>query len=213
LGGFATIAETLEAAPSVRILIGAEPEPEVVPDTLEIDKDDPRRAIDRVEKAILAGRDELVFSSASEKAIARLKASLARPSTEVKIYRKRFLHGKAYIFGEEEAVIAGSANFTAAGLNHNLELDLGQYEPDRVRRIHEWFCALWADADDFDLTSIFDARLEEYDPHTIYLRMLYAQYSPELVIDQDAQGIFGAMRRGSGFLDTESRPLCDALVS
>jgi HKD family nuclease len=194
LGGFSSIADVLEAAPSVQIMIGAEPEAEVVPDTLEIDRDDPLRAINRIEKAIVAGRDELGFSSASEKAIARLKDFLARPTTKVKIYRKRFLHGKAYIFGEEEAVIAGSANFTAAGLNHNLELDLGQYEPDRVRRVHEWFEALWKDAVDFDLAGIFDARLETYEPHTIYLRMLYAQYSPELVVDEAAQEIFGAMQ-------------------
>ena len=35
LGGFTSIADILEAAPSVRILIGAEPEAETVPDTLQ----------------------------------------------------------------------------------------------------------------------------------------------------------------------------------
>ena len=98
-------------------------------------------------QAIVAGRDDIVFEPEVDKKLARLKAFLERDTTEVRIYRKRFLHGKAYIYGNEEAVIAGSANFTAAGLNWNLELDLGQYEPDRVIRVHEWFEDLWNDAE------------------------------------------------------------------
>lgn len=194
LGGFTSIADILEAAPSVRILIGAEPEAETVPDTLQIDRDNPGRAIERVESAIVAGRDELHFSAQETATIRRLKTFLERPTTHVRIYRKRFLHGKAFVFGSEDAVIAGSANFTAAGLNHNLELNLGQYGPDDVRRVNEWYEALWNDAEAYDLASIFDARLEEYDPHTIYLRMLYAQYSPELQFDADALPTFGSLQ-------------------
>ena len=194
LGGFSTIADILEAAPSVRIMIGAEPEPEVVPDMLEVDRENPGRAVDRLQQAIVAGRDDIPFSADADAKIARLKAFLERSTTEVRIYRKRFLHGKAFIFGDEEAVIAGSANFTAAGLNYNLELDLGQYDPDKVKRVHEWYEDLWSDAVPYDLAGIFDARLEQYDPHTIYLRMLYAQYSPELVLDADAQATFGTLQ-------------------
>jgi ERCC4-related helicase len=194
LGGFLSIADVLEAAPSVRILIGAEPEPEVVPDTLEVERDDPERAVTRLEKAIVAGRDDLAFSRTADANVERLKLFLARPTTEVRMYRKRFLHGKAFVFGNEEAVIAGSANFTAAGLNHNLELDLGQYDPHIVVRVHDWYEDLWNGAVPFSLAEIFEARLEEYEPHTIYLRMLYAQYSPEIVLDEDAQAIFGSMQ-------------------
>ncbi|MBV8581444.1 MAG: hypothetical protein JOZ86_12535 [Candidatus Eremiobacteraeota bacterium] len=73
-------------------------------------------------------------------------------------------------------------------------MDLGQYDPDKVERIHEWYQELWENAEPYDLAGIFDARLEEYDPHTIYLRMLYAQYSPELVADEDARAIFGTLQ-------------------
>lgn len=194
IGGFLSIADVLEAAPAVRILIGAEPEPEVVPDTLEVDHENPSRAVNRLQNAIVAGRDEIAFDAKVDAKIQRLKDFLERDTTEVRIYWKRFLHGKAFVFGNEEAVIAGSANFTAAGLNHNLELDLGQYDPDKVIRVHEWYEDLWKDADPYDLAGIFDARLEEYDPHTIYLRMLYAQYSPELVVDEQAKAIFGTMQ-------------------
>jgi superfamily II DNA/RNA helicase len=194
LGGFAAIADTLEAAPAVRILIGAEPEIEAIPDVLEVEREDPKRAVARVEKAINDGRNDVSFDAATDQKITRLKDFLKRPTTEVRIYRKRFLHGKAFLFGDQEAVIAGSANFTAAGLNFNLELDLGQYEPDRVSRVHEWYEALWADAEAFDLGSIFEARLEQYDPHTIYLRMLYAQYQAELVADPETLATFGTLQ-------------------
>lgn len=194
LGGFGSIADVLEAAPAVRILIGAEPEADTMPDILEIDRDNPESALRRVEAAIAAGRDDVPFTPVETKAVQRLNAFLDRATTQVRIYRKKFLHGKAFVFGDDEAVIAGSANFTAAGLNHNLELDLGQYNPDDVRRISEWFNDLWANAETYNLSDIFAARLEEYDPHTIYLRMLYAQYSPEIQIDTEAGAIFGAMQ-------------------
>jgi len=184
LGGFLSIADVLERVPAVRILIGAEPEAETVPDKLEVDRDNPKRAVARVEEAIEAARDEEPFGEATTSEIERLKAFLQKTTTEVRIFRKRFLHGKAYIFGTEEGVIAGSANFTRAGLNYNLELDLGQYDPDRVKKVSDWFEALWNDSERYDLAYVFNKRLEEYDPHTIYLRMLYAQYSPELEEDE-----------------------------
>ena len=194
LGGFSSIADVLEAAPAVRILIGAEPVPDTVPDTIEVDRDNPEKAIRRVESAIAAGRDEVAFAPEETAEVRRLKNFLERPTTQVRIYRNRFLHGKAFVFGNEEAVIAGSANFTAAGLNHNLELDLGQYNPDDVHRVSEWYDALWNDAEPYDLVDIFNSRLQEYEPHTIYLRMLYAQYSAEIRIDAESQAIFGSIQ-------------------
>lgn len=194
LGGFASVADVLEAAPAVRILIGAEPEQQTIPDMIEVERDTPEKAVSRVESAIVAGRDEIDFTPQDTAAVQRLKAFLQRPTTEVRIYREQFLHGKAFIFGSQDAVIAGSANFTAAGLNHNRELDLGQYNPDDVARVSEWFEALWSGAEPYDLAHIFNARLQEYEPHTIYLRMLYAQYSPELRADIESQALFGSLQ-------------------
>ena len=194
LGGFSTIADVLSGVPSVRILIGAEPEQETVPDMIELERDDPKAAIERVEATIVAQRDEVPFTRQSTSEVEKLTDFLRLDTTEVRIYRKRFLHGKAFVLGNEEAVIAGSANFTAAGLNHNLELDLGQFNPDEVRRVSEWYEMLWAEAEPYDLASVFNKRLEEFDPHTVYLRMLYAQYSPEVRTEVETQSIFGAMQ-------------------
>ena len=48
---------------------------------------------------------------------------------EVRRYENRFLHGKAFVFSGKQGVLAGSSNFTLAGLTSNLELNLGQYQP------------------------------------------------------------------------------------
>jgi len=194
LGGFDSIADVLEQVPSVRILIGAEPEYETIPDRLAVDRENPTRAATRIESAIVAGRDVIPFTPTDTAQIERLKAFLARPTTQVRIYRQQFLHGKAFIFGEADSVIAGSANFTRAGLNYNRELDLGQFDSDKVNVVKGWFDALWDEAKPYDLAGIFDARLQTYDPFTIYLRMLYAQYYEELREDEDGQRFFAALK-------------------
>ena len=194
IGGFDSIADVLEKVPSVRILIGAEPEYETIPDRLTADRENPTRAATRIESAIVVGRDVIPFTPTDTAQIERLRAFLARPTTQVRIYRQRFLHGKAFIFGDADSVIAGSANFTRAGLNHNRELDLGQFDSDKVKIVKAWFDALWDEAEPFDLASIFDARLQTYDPFLIYLRMLYAQYNDELREDEGGQRIFGPIK-------------------
>lgn len=184
LGGFAVIADALEAAPGVRILLGSEPEPprprrSVLPGTPPAAQP-LRERLGELRASLESDRDLVPFAPESASAVERLVAFLERPTTEVRLYRRAFLHGKAFIFGDEAGVLAGSANFTAAGLLHNLELDLGAYAPAQVRAARGWFDDLWAQAEPFDLAAIYRARETDYDPHTIYLRMLYELYGAEL---------------------------------
>jgi hypothetical protein len=106
---------------------------------------------------------------------------LASGRIEVRRYEKQFLHGKAYLFSGGDGVIAGSSNFTAAGLVSNLELNLGQYQPSVSSQVQQWFEELWADATPYDLGAIYAARFAEYDPYLIYLRVLWERYGSELV--------------------------------
>lgn len=84
------------------------------------------------------------------------------------------------LFGTEEGVIAGSSNFTAAGLTANLELNLGRYDPTPVAKVRDWFDRLWDEAVPYDLAKIYEARYEEYSPYLIYLRVLWERYHNEL---------------------------------
>ena len=101
----------------------------------------------------------LEFDPTSDKAVTRLLDFLKSGLIEVKRYEKAFLHGKAYLFGTDlsgapEGVLAGSSNFTAAGLTRNLELNLGRYDPTPAGKVKDWFDRLWNEAVPYDLATL-----------------------------------------------------------
>jgi hypothetical protein len=101
-----------------------------------------------------------------------------------------FLHGKAFIVTtHDEGVIAGSSNFTQAGLSTNLELNLGHYQPHVVGQLRGWFDELWERATDFDLAAIYEARFDEHTPWLLYLRMLWERYGAELAAEAEDSGV------------------------
>ena len=192
LGGFAAIEEVLAAAPSVRILLGAEPRVPT-PERLRLPGEpmpQPAEVLAEGEEGMRADRDLLAFSAETDRLLRRLLAFLARPEVEVRRYTRQFLHGKAFIYGDEAGVLAGSANFTRKGLTENLELDLGRYEPDAVKPVRRWFDELWEEAEPFDLAAAYSGREHAYDPYTIYLRLLLELYEEELV-GEDRQALPG----------------------
>ncbi len=184
LAGFSAIADVLMQAPGVRILLGTEPDPPRrarVPLPGEPVGLERLRELDAAtESSLRVDRNLLPFDPVTRDQISYLCTFLSRPGVEVRRYRRGFLHGKAFVFGDEAGVLAGSANFTGHGLTQNLELDLGQYGPDQVREVRRWFDDLWVEAEPYDLASLYRARDEEYDPYIIYLRMLMELYGPEV---------------------------------
>jgi hypothetical protein len=185
--GFGMLADLLERLPKVRLLLGAEPIPPParpqrrVGETLaRFDSRIIREAMHATDAGLLRDRNLLEFSPATEVAVRRLLALLESGQIEVRRYEKAFLHGKAYIFADDEGVVAGSSNFTAAGLTSNLELNLGRYDPTPVRKVKQWFDELWDEAEAYDLAAIYEQRYEEYPPYLIYLRVLLELYGQEL---------------------------------
>src|SRR6202043_3848407 len=92
-----------------------------------------------------------------------------------------------------EGVIAGSANFTRGGLQHNRELDIVQYQPNVVALAEAWFDELWEHAEDYRerLVEILTAReAQTWTPHDIYLRALLELYEHDvdLLVDDDGDG-------------------------
>ncbi len=191
--GFGLLADRLESLPRVRLLLGAEPTPPPVRPRRRLgeslQKYDARVVREGVEKntlGLLHDRDRLEFSPETDAAVRRLLEVLQSGRIEVRRYERGFLHGKAFIFADDEGVIAGSSNFTAAGLTTNLELNLGRYDPTPVGRVRQWFDDLWEEAVPFDLASIYEARYREYDPYLIYLRVLWELYGKELEEERGA---------------------------
>ncbi len=192
--GFLLVADRLERLNRVRLLLGAEPIPPPAK-PLRMPSDPPperfetklvTEALERHSKGLERDRNLLEFDPETDRAVRRLLGFLASGKIEVRRYEKAFLHGKAYLFDSEEGVIAGSSNFTAAGLVSNLELNLGRYDPSPVQKVKEWFDSLWAEAVPYDLAAIYQARYEPYDPYLVYLRVLWERYKDEL--EQEALG-------------------------
>lgn len=195
-GGFGLLADQLEKVPRVRLLLGAEPDPGLprlrVLDAVGTLGSDSVRVGDAL--TVHSGdlerdRNVLGFEIDADAGARRLVAWLEKEGVEVRRFEEGFLHGKAFLVAtDDEGVIAGSSNFTYAGLAKNLELNLGQYQPAVVRRVREWFDELWEKAVPFDLAAIYQARYEPHNPYLIYLRMLLERYGPELEAEAEAEG-------------------------
>lgn len=115
----------------------------------------------------------------------RVDEWLDQDYVEVRRYVTRFLHGKAYLFGDAEdgrAALVTSANLTTAGLRRSLELGLVHYDPAPARRAVMWFDKLWSEADDYkaELRQLLFPDPGLVDPQTIYLRALLDLYGEEL---------------------------------
>ena len=198
VGGYSLIADSLAHLTGARILLGAEPTPpENRPRTLGDESARPeraaaarlRRALEGHERDLTTDRDLLGFSVETDTAVKRLVGWLRSGKVQVRRLEGRFLHGKAFLVSDRShGVVAGSSNFTRAGLATNLELNLGNYSPHVVRQVQEWFEELWAEAVDYDLAALFEGRFEPHPPQLIYLRMLWQLYGDDLAAEAAAEG-------------------------
>lgn len=182
--GFELIADELEKAPKVRILLGAEPE-EPLRRRLETRE---KITFSEVAEAHLQGlrreRDLLGFTVEADASARRLVEWLRSaesgtiPRVEVRRFTKGFLHGKAFIVEHpiSPAVLAGSSNLTLAGLTWNRELNLGYPSGQHTHLVTEWFDELWDESEPFDLAAEYEERWRPHPPWVVFLRMLYELY-------------------------------------
>lgn len=178
-GGFGLIADEVEAAPVVRLLLGADPHPA---------RSNGRAASQptaSINDALRADRDRVGFTLEDDASARRLVAWLrhaaatGEPQVEVRQFTKGFLHGKAFIaiHPTSSAVLAGSSNFTYAGLSVNRELNLGYPSGEYTGLVIDWFDEIWAESEAFDLAAFYEARWLPHQPWIIFLRMLHEMYS------------------------------------
>ena len=215
--GYFSVAEGLEHVDQVRLLIGAQPDQEgkerwrqpEEPRGEAYERKRIEEALQTLDQNLERDRDLLGFSRDVDQGLQELVDFLRSDRVEVRRHEDSFVHGKAYLFSDSQGAIAGSSNFTGAGLNSNLELNLGTYDPHVTERVNDWFEDLWEESEPFDLASLYEERFEPYDPHLIYLRVLYERYGDELEEEREDDG--GAInltnfqqdsvRRANRFLD------------
>lgn len=198
-GGFALLADQLHRVSSARLLLGAEPvareagrRPLTTGGPREERRAAVRRALEGHEQTIEQDRDLLGFEYESDAAARRLIEWLRSGRVDVRRYERGFLHGKAFLVAtDDEGVIAGSSNFTYAGLAVNDELNLGHYQPGTVKLVREWFEELWDHAEAYDLAAVYEDRFEPHSPYVVYLRMLYERYGAEVEAEAAAAGDTG----------------------
>ena len=195
--GFALLADELEIAPRVRLLLGAEPEAESVRAIASGDSDqDSRRdaAIRHHQAWLEAERDNMGFArvpTVQAKRMVEWLESVDPQDTakvEVRRYTGGFLHGKTYLVEDSatQAAIAGSSNMTYAGLANNAELNLGTGGGTHsAHKVHEWFEHFWAVSDPYDLADLYGRLWEPHTPWSIYLRMLWELYGEHLDADEN----------------------------
>lgn len=195
--GFALLADELETAPRVRLLLGAEPEEESVRAITSGDSDqDARRdaAIAHHQAWLEAERDTMGFARVPTANAKRMVDWLTsndadgNPKVEVRRYNGGFLHGKTYLVedGAAQAAIAGSSNMTYAGLAHNAELNLGTGGgTSSAGKVREWFEHFWFGSDTYDLAGLYGRLWDPHTPWSIYLRMLWELYGEHLDADEN----------------------------
>lgn len=196
-GGFALLADELEKAPQVRLLLGAEPEQEAVRAVSSHDADFDARidaALQQHDDWLAAERDTMGFArvpTADARRMVEWLRSVAPDGSgrvEVRRFTGGFLHGKTYLVEDPatQAAIAGSSNMTYAGLALNAELNLGTGGGTHsAGKVREWFEHFWSLSDPYDLAELYGRLWEPHTPWSIYLRMLWELYGEHLDVDEN----------------------------
>jgi len=134
----------------------------------------------------------------AERLVGTLVRLIETERLKVRVYTRGRLHAKAYVFDygpiydaqgqplprEERGIaIAGSSNFTLAGVTSNTELNVLVHGNANHAALTEWFEGLWNEAQDFEGHLMRELRrswaLARVTPYELYLKTLY-----ELVRDQ-----------------------------
>src|SRR6266542_6827547 len=191
-GGFALVEDALAKAQMTRLLIGAEPEPPIARIRSLAEEDGTTKALEGHDRSLEEDRNLLGFTQEADASARRFVDWLRSGVVEARRFEQGFLHGKAYLVDtDDEGVIAGSSNFTHAGLARNHELNLGHYQPETVQLVREWFDQMWGMSKPYDLAAVFEARFLPHSPYLIYLRMLWEKYGAdvEALAREDAFGL------------------------
>ncbi len=196
-GGFALLADELERAPRVRLLLGAEPEQDAVRAVAARDADLDARitgALQQHDDWLAAERDMMGFERTPTTEARRMVDWLNSADThgnarvEVRRYTEGFLHGKAYLVEDAatRAAIAGSSNMTYAGLALNAELNLGTGGgTSSAGKVRDWFEHFWGRSEPYDLAGLYGRLWDSHSPWSIYLRMLWELYGEHLDADEN----------------------------
>lgn len=226
LPGTLEIINEMKAYDSIRLIIGQEPMTYYKKKQLKLDFNNPESLFpdnDIKEDLVVDGKSTDITSL--RQTVIELVKLINDGKMQVKVYRKKMLHAKAYIFGDytdTNAIgIVGSSNFTKAGLTSNTELNSlqDQYQIVTFRpsgnQEHgylSWFDEIWNEPDAEVWTGEFQNILRDspvgdlcYGPYDVYIKTLMEVYSDELMppkeLEEDTKDVlFSFQNRNAGIL-------------
>jgi len=188
-GVFSMLEQSLRKLGHFRLLIGADPLPDRMcrpsrdepGDRFEVSDDDINNSI---EDDQIYERDMLEVVKETKENVMNMvsffRDGMEAGRVEVRKYTKKFLHGKAYIFMDNDSCIVGSSNFTPAGLQCNCELNLGRRDSGVVGNVKNWFDRLWDQSEEFDIAKYYDDKFKLTDPYLVWIKTLWELYGDEL---------------------------------
>lgn len=133
-------------------------------------------------------RDQLMRgapTSTDRATLSSLRSLLAGGAVQMKVYARRPLHGKTYLFHRQDLNapllgFVGSSNLTAPGLMSNLELNVDVLDQAAAKDLASWFDQLWDDRFSYPVTEEILALLEESwanptprRPYEVFLKVCY----------------------------------------
>ncbi len=198
LPGLLEIFDGIKNYKSIRLIIGQEP---LAPRfAKKLDINEPEKTFPELDFA--AGLQDLEQKQEFRDLVFATKQLIDDGRLHVKIYRRNFLHAKAYIFGSyssESAVgIIGSSNFTKAGLTTNSELNTleddyrivkfrPQNDTDEYGHL-SWYESIWDDELNEDWNGKFSQILQDspvgdlsFGAFDSYIKTLIDVFPDELI--------------------------------
>ncbi len=200
--GFYLLQDSLENVRKTRILIGINTDKEIVEmykeSQMQIEElsnnayNTKKRYIEKLKKEFENSEDDEIVDSGVKKFVEMLQNG----SLEVRVYSKQPIHAKLYIMrnyndcSDYGKVITGSSNFSANGLQNNLEFNVELKNAGDVKFATEKFEELWKDSIEVNKECIDTIKKdtwvkEDITPYEMYLKFLYEYFKEQINDDQN----------------------------
>jgi superfamily II DNA or RNA helicase len=150
----------------IRILIGGE--------TSRTTAEAIGQAQERLDESLIGEREANPFLTGLTGVVAAMRSG----QIEVKVYKKKKFHAKAYITHSSldvvgSAALVGSSNFTRPGLTRNVELNV-RFTGIEVGELQAWYESYWDEAEPVtaDLLTVLERYDEPRSPFDVYCKAL-----------------------------------------
>ena len=183
IGGLLDLDPNWQKLDKIRIILGSE----MTKRTKDV--------IDKVVEALLSRLNDSMDEEQEHNefliGVPAIVDAMQRRKIECRVFDKNKFHAKAYItyFRDDYKdkfissmnlpdgyALVGSSNFTHAGLNKNMELNV--QVDNEVAELQHWFEERWEEAADITeaVLEVIETHCKEYSPYDVYLRSMYEYF-------------------------------------